>query len=281
MILNGFLDENKMIKISIITVVFNPIKNGRRQMLLQAIDSVFGQDYTHKEHLIIDGSSTDGTQELLNELKSQGKITHFISEPDTGIYDAMNKGAKLAGGDYIGFLNSDDYYTDMQALSKIANSVDGFDYCYAPVTLLQESTDIILGQAEPIPRRFLTKIPFGHQSFFMKKSLFHQMSGFDTDFKLLADYDLILRSLLFGAKGIRLKKSFVCYRMGGASEDTHKGKTEKIKIWTKNYGVFDYAPYINKKVLPIKILIKIFKQYPKARKNVLYEIYRTLRKGKI
>ena len=66
MILNGFLDENKMIKISIITVVFNPIKNGRRQMLLQAIDSVFGQNYTHKEHLIIDGSSTDGTIELLN-----------------------------------------------------------------------------------------------------------------------------------------------------------------------------------------------------------------------
>jgi glycosyltransferase involved in cell wall biosynthesis len=270
-----------MTKISIITVVFNPIQNGRKEMLLQAIDSVFGQDYQNKEHIIIDGSSTDGTIELLNELKSQGKITHFISEPDTGIYDAMNKGANLASGDYIAFLNSDDYYVDMQALTKIANSIQKFDYCYAPVTLLQEGTDVILGQAQPIPRRFLTKIPFGHQSFFMRKNLFQAIGGFDIGFKLLSDYDLILRSLLQGAKGIGLKKAFVCYRMGGASEDTHKGKAEKIKIWTKNYGIADYAPYINKKVLPIKILIKIFNQFPKARKNVLYEIYRTLRKGKI
>ncbi len=269
------------LKISIITVIFNPIKNGRQTMLLQAIESVFNQDYPHKEHIIIDGNSTDGTFELLQELKYAGKISHFISEPDAGIYDAMNKGASLAQGDYIGFLNSDDYYVDMSALSKIARTIKNYDYCYAPVTLLQEGTDIILGQAEPIPRRFLTKIPFGHQSFFMKKTLFDMMNGFDTSFKLLADYDLILRTCLNGAKGINLKKAFVCYRMGGASEDTNKGKDEKIKVWKKNYGLADYKNYIDKKVLPIHILFNIMKRYGKARKNAFYEISRTIRKGKI
>ena len=270
-----------MIKISIITVLFNPIKNGRKEMLLQAIHSVANQDYINKEHIIIDGASTDGTVELLQMLKNSGKISHFISEPDTGIYDAMNKGAKLASGDYIGFLNSDDYYSDLKAFSAIAQKVNGFDYCYAPVTLIKENTDTILGVARPIPRRFLTKIPFGHQSFFITKSLFNIMNGFDTHFKLLADYDFILRSMLYGIKGIGLKKPFVCYRMGGASEDTQKGKAEKIKVWTKNYGEADYTHYINKKVLPIRILLKIFKKYPNSWRNILYEFYRTIRKAMI
>lgn len=267
-----------MIKISIITVLFNPIKNGRKEMLLQAIDSVYNQDYKNTEHIIIDGNSTDGTLELLQDLKLQGKITHYISESDGGIYDAMNKGAKLATGDYIAFLNSDDYYSDMQALTKISQSINGYDYCYAPVTLLAENSNTIIGQAEPIPRRFLTKIPFGHQSFFVKKSLFDTHNGFDIQFKILADYDLILRCLLQGAVGIGLKKSFVCYRMGGASEDNDKGRLEKIKVWTKNYGIANYQRYIMKKILPYKILWHIFKTYPYAKKNVLYECYRTLRK---
>lgn len=267
-----------MTDLSIITVLFNPIKNGRKEMLLQAITSVANQKYNSYEHIIIDGASTDGTVELLSELKSQGKISHFISEPDKGIYDAMNKGVALAKGTYIGFLNSDDYYSDMQAFSNIMEHIKGCDYCYSPVKI-ENQHGVIDGYFKPSISRFLTKMPFAHQSLIVKKFVFEKLGGFDISFKLAADYDFIIRMCLLAFKGICIDEPFSVFRMGGVSDtDSDKGKTEKMRVWQKNYGDADYHKYINQKTLPFKALINILKKYPHIYKAVFLEMFRNLRK---
>lgn len=270
-----------MVDISIITVVFNAIENGRKETLIQAIDSVACQSHNAFEHIIIDGASTDGTVELLEELKTQGKISHYISEPDKGIYDAMNKGVSYAKGKYIGFLNSDDYYCDDNVFKIISEHIQGYDYCYSSTILLNEMTDQKIGIAKPDLKRFLTKIPFGHQSFFMRRDHFCALEGFDINFKIIADYDLVMRYFLshIKPKGLNIYKNFICYRMGGASDNNQKNKSEKIKLWQKNFGEADYEKYIEQKILPLKILINLLKKHPRHYIAIFLEIFRTMRKG--
>ena len=104
-------------KISIITVVYN-----NQSTINDAIKSILNQDYPNIEYIIIDGNSTDGTIEKIQKYKDH--ITHFVSEPDKGIYDAMNKGLKLATGDIIGILNSDDFYVNDNIISEIINEFE-------------------------------------------------------------------------------------------------------------------------------------------------------------
>lgn len=121
----------KNIKISVITATFNLIKNGREGFFRQMVESVQRQTWRNVEHLIVDGGSSDGTVQMLEELASAGKI-RYISEPDKGIYDAMNKGAALAAGELITFLNSDDFFSNTKGLEESMKVFDkGFDYSYA------------------------------------------------------------------------------------------------------------------------------------------------------
>jgi len=270
----------KMPHLSIITVLFNPIKNGRQAMLLQAIDSVNQQKNADFEHIIIDGASTDGTVDLLEQLKIEGKITTYISEPDKGIYDAMNKGAYMANGDYIGFLNSDDYYCDLEGFSKILSCIQHYDYLYSPVDVADEKENIS-GQFKPTPNRFLTKMPFAHQSLIIKKEIFSHLKGFDISFKLAADYDFIMRMMFEKYKGFYLKDILSVFRLGGISDtNIHDGINEKIGVWQKNFGIADYLKTITSKTLPIKILFRLFWQYPYLYKALLTELFRALRKIK-
>ena len=104
-------------KISIITVVWNNVKT-----IKDTIDSVLSQTYKNIEYIVIDGGSTDGTLSLLESRRDQ--LSALVSEPDEGIYDAMNKGIKLAKGDVIGFLNSDDFYLNDKVISKVASEFE-------------------------------------------------------------------------------------------------------------------------------------------------------------
>jgi len=102
------------VKVSIITVVYN-----NKFTISDAIESVISQDYAEIEYIVIDGLSTDGTQEIIRSYCD--RITHFVSEKDHGIYDAMNKGIKLASGDIVGILNSDDIYLDKAVISAVVS----------------------------------------------------------------------------------------------------------------------------------------------------------------
>ncbi len=204
-------------KVSIITVCFNNCK-----FIPFAIESVLGQTYANIEYIVIDGGSTDGTVEII---KSYGnKINRFISEPDKGIYDAMNKGLKLASGNIIGLLNSDDLFIDDQVISTV---VDKFN---------QSSCDVLFGDLYYVnadkPEKIIRKWQTGdyvansfkkgwhppHPTFYVSKHIYDKYGYFDLEFKLAADFELMLRFLeKYQVKSIYIPKPLVRMRIGGAT----------------------------------------------------------------
>ena len=128
--------------VTIVTITFNLSKAGREKYFRQCLESVHNQTYENIEHIVVDGASVDGTAELIKEYADKGWIK-YISEPDKGIYEAMNKGVKMADGKYITFLNSDDYYNEKTGVEISVKALEesGADFSYAPVVNLDEKTN--------------------------------------------------------------------------------------------------------------------------------------------
>ncbi|MFC1489462.1 glycosyltransferase family 2 protein, partial [Thermodesulfobacteriota bacterium] len=183
-----------MTKISVITVVHNAALTIR-----DCIESVKSQ--VHKaEHIIIDGASTDGTLDIVKEYRTE--IARVISEPDSGIYDAMNKGIPLATGDVVGFLNADDFYPDPEVLSNVADIFeDGrVESCYGDLVYVHptkpEQTLRFWQSGEYDPERFYWGWMPPHPTFFVTRSTYEKHGYFNLDFGSAADYELMLRFLL-------------------------------------------------------------------------------------
>lgn len=219
--------------VSIITVTRNLIDAGRKDFFRQCVESVRMQDYPNIEHLIIDGASTDGTVDLLNEMN-----VNYISEPDTGIHNASNKGIRLAKGKYIAFLCSDDFYTrsDTVSLSVAALEQNNADFSYADfntVSLSGEKTALITPHWESC----FTAQPIGHPTMFSAKRMLEELNGFDESFKITGDFDLITRALLSGKRSVYVKASIVAFRLGGVSSPSGRLKEENIRVIETNCGV--------------------------------------------
>jgi glycosyltransferase involved in cell wall biosynthesis len=202
--------------VTIITVVFNGDKH-----LQCAIDSVRSQSYEHIEYLVIDGGSTDRTLDILK--KNELIITHWLSEPDTGIYNAMNKGLALANGTYIGFLNADDVLLP----DCVERAVCGLEslgtpgYTCAAVDLIDESgrkygITIPFDEQTRLQRRFL-EMPCAHQGIFVHKKVYEKVGGFDESFRLSADYDFFLRLINSNIACVTLTTPIAQFRKGGVS----------------------------------------------------------------
>jgi glycosyltransferase involved in cell wall biosynthesis len=208
--------------ISVITVSYNSITT-----IKDTINSVLAQTYPNIEYIIVDGSSTDGTVELIRSFGN--RITKFVSEPDNGVYDAINKGIRLATGNIVGILNSDDFFYDNTVIQKISEC---FNY---------ENTDAIFGDVQffnpskpgKIVRYYSSgkfqpgKFKFGfmpaHPSFYAKRELFEKLGYYKIDYKIAADYELLLRFLLINSiKYKYLKMPFVSMRTGGLSNRSFK-----------------------------------------------------------
>jgi glycosyltransferase involved in cell wall biosynthesis len=204
-------------KVSIITVVYNG-----SQTITDAIHSVLSQDYSDIEYIIIDGASTDGTVSLIESY--QNRITKFISEPDRGIYDAMNKGIKLATGDIIGILNSDDFYASNTIISTVvqrfkqtkADSVFG-----DLVFVASDNLDKVVryySSAKFHPGQFAYGWMPAHPTFFVKRSAYERYGLFKTDYKIAADYELLTRFLAKHKLSYSyIPKVMVKMRTGGVS----------------------------------------------------------------
>ncbi len=171
-------------KISVITVTFNAAAT-----LETTILSVIGQSYPDIEYVIIDGDSSDGTKEIIRKYKSA--LGHYISEKDSGIYDAMNKGIKASSGDWIIFLGADDVFYNNNIVSKIfsSDSVNGYDFIYGDV-IFKSGYKIIGGSRDYIK---LIDRNIVHQAIFYKKKIFDKLCVFNLKYKILADYELNLR----------------------------------------------------------------------------------------
>lgn len=219
-------------KISIITVSFNSAKH-----IEECIKSVVSQDYDNKEYIIIDGGSTDGTIDIVNKYKD--KIAYFKSEPDRGISDAFNKGIKVATGDIIGILNSDDFMMP-GVLSKVADQYEpDVDIYRGYCKIWNEDTN---SKHDLHPNNKFKIPPIGavicHESSFISKKRYEKSGMYKVDFKYAMDLDLFVRMY----KDPSLKNKFidVCvdtFRTGGASSSSaSKLRGERKRLILENGG---------------------------------------------
>jgi len=181
-----------MPKISVITVCFNAQK-----YIEQTIRSVINQQDCDIEHIIIDGASTDSTLQIVKQYQLQ--ITTWLSEPDKGIADAMNKGIALAKGEYILFLHADDYLDDELAISKAIPFMQAEADIHAFDIMYKTKSKEIRKSTKPFGVSTYFKTPVMHQGSFCKRALFEKLEGFDQSFKIALDYDFFYRAYQQGA----------------------------------------------------------------------------------
>ena len=200
--------------ISIITVVYNGDKH-----LEKTIVSVVNQSYDNIEYIVIDGGSTDKTVDIIK--KYSNLIDYWLSEPDEGIYAGMNKGIALATGDLIGIINSDDYYLE-DAIEKIAFAA--IQYQEANVfhanlmKLFPDKPAVIYYSKQRLSKDDVYIMPVNHPTVFVRRECYNKYGVFDTKYKYVADYDLILRYLLDHKIVFHyLDEITVCMNWGGAS----------------------------------------------------------------
>jgi len=210
-------------KISIITVCLNSVAT-----IEEALQSVLSQDYPNIEYVVVDGASTDGTLDIID--KYRDKIGASISEPDEGIYDAMNKGIALATGDVIGILNSDDFYASKSIISQVARELenDDIDAVYGDVAIVRSRNK------EKIVRYYSSKAfrPEGfaygympaHPTFFTYKKFYQSQGGFKTDYHIAADYELLIRLLMKDKLRHRyMELHMITMRLGGRTSSSLYG----------------------------------------------------------
>lgn len=225
--------ESAFMKISIITVCLNSA-----QTIEQTIQSVIGQKYDNYEYIIIDGCSTDKTLEILNKYKEY--ITTIVSEPDNGIYDAMNKGIALAAGDIIGILNSDDWYEPgiLETVEKCFQDSDT-DIIYGRLNVFKENGERETAKESHIEKiRYEMAIP--HPTVFVKKDIYVKYGTFKLEYRISADYELMLRFYTKEARFLCVNKVITNFRRGGISARQGRlAEEETLRIARKYLA---YAP---------------------------------------
>ena len=225
-------------KISIITIAYNS-----ENSISDAINSVLSQTYPDIEYIIVDGKSKDKTVEIV---KSYGnKISKFVSEPDKGIYDALNKGIEMASGDMVGFMHSDDLFADEHVIEKVAGlfKENDVDSIYGDLNyVFKNDTNKILRYWKS-GEFSLSRLKFGwmppHPTFYVKRKIYEKYGGFDIDFKISSDYDSMLRFLgKYKISTAYLPEVMIKMRVGGASNRSLKNiirkSTEDFRAIRKN-----------------------------------------------
>jgi len=252
-------------KISIITATYNSEKT-----IKETLDSVLKQTYNEYEHIIVDGLSKDTTMEIVKqyEPKYNGKL-RYISEKDTGLYDAMNKGINMATGDIIGILNSDDIYANEKVLERIISVFKNkkCDGTYGKLIFMDEETMSIPQRIWNSPKG---KYKYGwhpaHPTLYLKKEVYNKIGQFNLNYKICADYDFMIR--MMKDENVKLENidEYIVYmRVGGASTNGLKGYIKNLKeanIVLKNNNIkYPYLVNILRIFKTVKqiILSKIIK----------------------
>ena len=246
-------------KLSIITATYNS-----ERTLRDTMESILNQTFQDLEYIIVDGASKDATLDIIREYEPrfQGKM-RYVSEPDKGIYDAMNKGFAMATGDVIGILNSDDFFTSDDVLQAV---VDGFageyvDAVYADIHYVNtdDLTKCVRYYSSSVFRPWMLRfgmIP-AHPSFYCRKAVYDQYGSFDTTYRIAADFEILLRLIFIHRIRTRyVKKDFVTMRLGGASTTGYGSWSlimkEHLQIM-KQHGVVT-----NRFLLSLRYIYKLF-----------------------
>lgn len=204
-------------KVTIITVTYNSAK-----FLEQSLQSVISQHYSDIEHIIIDGGSTDGTLDIIK--KYQPHIARWISEKDSGMYDAINKGMRMATGDIIGTLNSDDMLASRDVVTAIVNNFTRYnaEAVYGDIVYVQQDNTQKVLRTWNGDEYNREKIKYGwmpaHPSFYIRKKIIERCGFYETHFYTAADYEFMIRYLYFhSVNACYLPKLIVRMRSGGMS----------------------------------------------------------------
>jgi len=206
-------------KISLVTVTFNSANT-----LQDTIDSVMRQDYKDIEYVIVDGASKDGTVDVIHA--NANRLAKWISEPDRGIYDAMNKGLRMTTGDVVGIINSDDFYHDTTVLSAVAKAFEdpAIDAVFGDLVFVDPAnlTKVVRKYSSRNwhPGKFALGFMPAHPTFFVRRKYYEQFGLFKTDYKIAADYELLIRFLYVHKLRYRyLPITMVTMRKGGVSSN--------------------------------------------------------------
>lgn len=238
-------DRRDSMKVSVITSCYN-----RAETIRGAIESVLAQDYPDIEFIVVDGASTDGSTEIIREY--EGRISVIVSEPDHGMYEAINKGIRLATGDVIGLLHSDDFFYDNGVVTRIVERMKRTqaDFLYGDGLFVNpEHTDKVVRNWIGGSYR-LWKVRHGwlplHPTCYIRREVMLRLGLYNESYQIAADTDLLVRYLVTGGLTVTyLREYIVRMRMGGLSTDSAKRK----KMWDEDirvYGSHGFSPMLTK-----------------------------------
>ncbi|KPU43712.1 PGL/p-HBAD biosynthesis glycosyltransferase [Oxobacter pfennigii] len=239
----------KEIILTIVTVTYNCEK-----FLQRTLDSVYNQDYDSYEYLIIDGRSTDKTVSIIEEniTKFNGRL-RYISEPDRGVYDAMNKGIRAAKGKYVGIINGDDYYNNF-IFKKVISMFEekNADIIYSDLIYTDNN---YVDSNKPLManhHKLIHRMSVNHPTCFVKREIYDKYGLFDLNFRITADYEIMVRFFMKGCKFHKSSQVLAVMEYGGLSSNNWITINEKYRIHKKYYGKVHALKY---KVLNILIFI--------------------------
>jgi len=258
-------DVKNSVHISIITATYNAATT-----IADCLASVNAQTVP-VEHIIIDGASTDNTLDIVREISPNA---HIVSEPDNGIYDAMNKGLKLATGEVIGILNSDDFYPNHDTLAKVAEAFTDpeVEACYGDLLYVTEKAEAEKGgrsagdnfktvrywrSGNYTPGKFYWGWMVPHPTFFVRRSVYERFGNFNLDLGSAADYEIMVRFLVkHRIKTAYIPEVLVKMRTGGVSNATVNNRIQANIMDRKAWEVNDLKPY------PWTMLLKPIRKIP-------------------
>lgn len=214
-------------KVSIITVCLNSEKH-----IEQTIKSVLNQTYKDIEYIIVDGKSNDNTLNIIEKYKPlfKGRLK-VISEKDNGIYDAMNKGIRYSTGELIGIINSDDWY-EMDTVEYVVKHFNGNNIIYGALLFWRDNN---IDRLQIKSHKELEKSMIAHPTVFVPKIIYDKYGVFDTNYKLAADYELMLRYYKTNVKFTYISKVLTNFRLGGATTQNEIKSENETRIIKKKY----------------------------------------------
>jgi len=227
--------EQRGYSVTIITVCFNSEKT-----ISRTIESLLNQTFQNFEYIIVDGASTDNTLNIIKSFedvfKKKGITYRLISEPDKGIYDAMNKGIKMAKGSLIGIVNSDDWYEPDAIATMLHKHTEAPENVLYGILKMYHSEKVY--HIKQHTHDFLHANMPQHPTWFVPKKLYDQYGTFDTSLKISADYELANRFKNKGVRFTRIEKIITNFTIGGASHNSKTGAIESLMVKHK-YGFID------------------------------------------
>ena len=219
--------------LSVITVVYNNAAGIER-----TIKSVINQTYLYLEYIIVDGLSTDGTLQIIDRYKNH--ISKIVSEKDSGIYDAMNKGLAAATGDYVIFMNSGDEFYETGTIAGVLASAADADIYYGETEMITADGKMFGRRRHQAPERFTWKsfrygMSVSHQAIYIRRSL---AEPYNLHYELSADIDWIIRAATKAQKIVNVNKYVAKYLIGGMSKTKHRQSlSERFEIMRRYYGL--------------------------------------------